>query len=243
MRLTHRSSLSQHTGLRAQNCKGHVGAAKRVHAQQRRQVTARADATSSAAASVEFKGLASDEQEALKQYLSSQPKDKAGTLEVIRQGLATKSVPPPVMEGAVLNLEQLSAADNTERSVDGAWLLVFGTATKIQQLRYIPIREFFVINTKAGKVSLDSNLGPLSFSVRGMSTSYDPTTGALGFQWKEVVIGLHSNGQLGNKELWRIQYNSSKPKTYTFFYADEQVAAARSSAGGVAALMKAKTKK
>jgi hypothetical protein len=119
------------------------------------------------------------------------------------------------------------------KDVSGTWRLVFSTATSTRALQYIPVREDFIIDLVKRSCSLDSVLGPLSFSIRGDVAGFDPATGELAFQFMAVDIGL-----LG-RQLWRIT-PKTKPKTYTFYYIDPAngIAAARSSAGGLALLRK-----
>ena len=46
---------------------------------------------------------------------------------------------------------------------------MFGTGTKIRAFQYIPITEDFVIRT-AGRLSLESTVGPFQFHVKGAVT-------------------------------------------------------------------------
>lgn len=79
-------------------------------------------------------------------------------------------------------------------------------------------------------VTLKSEVGPFSFLIAGESTGFED--GVLAFQFRTVDVSLGSN------RIWGKDNTNSKPKTYTFFYADEQIAAARSSAGGLSLLLR-----
>lgn len=92
-------------------------------------------------------------------------------------------------------------------------------------------QEDFVIQFAAQQCSLESVVGPFSFNIRGGINGWEPETGKMLFQFTAVDILL-----LG-KAIWTVQPNT-KPKTYTFYFQQGNIAAARSSAGGLALLRK-----
>ncbi|GLI66571.1 hypothetical protein VaNZ11_010465 [Volvox africanus] len=154
-------------------------------------------------------------------------------IEVLKRAAATKSVQPEIVEGALLTMEQL-AAQNTSRStpsIAGRWRLVFGTATKFRPFQYIPVKEDFVLDESTKTLALESSIGPFEFFIRGVMSSWRPEVGELDFQFNKVDIYF-----AGNK-IWEVN-PKTKPKTYTFFHAGPDLACARSSAGGVALLVR-----
>ncbi|KAF6239166.1 hypothetical protein COO60DRAFT_1613218 [Scenedesmus sp. NREL 46B-D3] len=144
---------------------------------------------------------------------------KAGTadglqpcLALLKKAATDKSVQPQLVEGALAYLEQ--SHPKPAADIDGSWRL-----------------EDFVIQLGSKQCALESVVGPFSFNIRGQITGWDGTTGAMDFQFTAVDILL-----LG-KQIWQVT-PKTKPKTYTFYFEDQGIAAARSSAGGLALLRK-----
>ncbi|KAF6256094.1 hypothetical protein COO60DRAFT_1531291 [Scenedesmus sp. NREL 46B-D3] len=161
---------------------------------------------------------------------------KAGTadglqpcLALLKKAATDKSVQPQLVEGALAYLEQ--SHPKPAADIDGSWRLVFSTATSSRFMQYIPVQEDFVIQLGAKQCALESVVGPFSFNIRGQITGWDGTTGAMDFQFTAVDVLL-----LG-KQIWQVT-PKTKPKTYTFYFEDQGIAAARSSAGGLALLRK-----
>ncbi|EFJ48173.1 hypothetical protein VOLCADRAFT_104865 [Volvox carteri f. nagariensis] len=178
--------------------------------------------------------LSDIEKQALGTYRSNVSEvSKSNALQLLKRAAATKSIPAETVEGALLALEQIVAQEKSSPtpSIAGKWRLVFGTATKFRPFQYIPVKEDFVLDETAKTLALESSLGPFDFFIRGKMNSWRPETGELDFQFNKVDI-LFS----GNK-VWEVT-PKTKPKTYTFFYVASDLACARSSAGGVALLVK-----
>ncbi|KAF8071215.1 hypothetical protein HT031_001298 [Scenedesmus sp. PABB004] len=167
------------------------------------------------------------EAEAVAAYRAANGEGLAPCLSLLKRAATDKSVAPQLVEGALAELERSHASPAS--SVDGRWRLVFSTATSNRALQYIPVVEDLVIDLAAQTCALESVVGPFSFNIRGGVTGF--AGGALDFQFTAVDILL-----LGRK-IWTVT-PKTKPKTYTFFYEGEGIAAARSSAGGLALLRK-----
>ncbi|WIA12113.1 hypothetical protein OEZ85_012187 [Tetradesmus obliquus] len=150
-------------------------------------------------------------------------------LALLKRAAADKSVQPQLVEGALAYLEQ--SHPKPAADIDGTWRLVFSTATSNRFLQYIPVREDFVIQLGPKQCALESVVGPFAFNIRGQITDFNSATGAMDFQFTAVDILL-----LG-KQIWQVT-PKTKPKTYTFYYEGQGIAAARSSAGGLALLRK-----
>lgn len=105
---------------------------------------------------------------------------------------------------------------------------MFSTATGVRAFQYIPVDEDFVIELAARCVALRSTVGPFSFDIKGAVSRWDAT--ALDFAFNEVDVKL-----FGGKVFTKV-IASPKPKTYTWYFADAKLAAARSSAGGLSLL-------
>ena len=73
-------------------------------------------------------------------------------------------------------------------SPEGTWRLVFGTATKVRALQYIPVREDFVIDLENKRLALESAIGPFQFHVKGAVSNWESSTGELLFQFNQVDI-------------------------------------------------------
>jgi hypothetical protein len=221
------------------------------------EVVAAASTTTTAAAPPKT------EEAAVAAFTASGPATKERCLSVLREAARTRSNPPEQVEGALSLLEKLStAADGAasppaEASVLGTtWWLVFSTATSLRQFQYIPVRELFRVGRE--RVALDSRVGPVRFVISGptaagaaasssSSSPYDPSTGALSFTFTQVAA--YWSPFSGDAEIpkdqapfWSTQVKAPKPKSYTFYFADDgsnavgSVAAARSSGGGLALL-------
>ncbi|GFR42976.1 hypothetical protein Agub_g3975 [Astrephomene gubernaculifera] len=185
-------------------------------------------------AAVSPAALTDIEKQALATYKSSSSSpSKADALQLLKRAAATKSVPAETVEGALLALEQFAAQEKTGStpSIAGSWRLLFGTATKFRPFQYIPVKEDFVLDEADKTVVLESTLGPFEFFIRGVMASWRPESGELQFQFTKVDIHF-----AGNK-VWEVS-PKSKPKTYTFFHVSPDMACARSSAGGVALMVK-----
>ncbi|KXZ51354.1 hypothetical protein GPECTOR_13g842 [Gonium pectorale] len=94
-----------------------------------------------------------------------------------------------------------------------------------------PTQEDFVLDEANKTVALESSIGPFEFFIRGTMSAWRPESGELDFQFTKVDIVFN-----GNKVYEVIP--KTKPKTYTFFHVGPDTACARSSAGGVALLVK-----
>eukprot|EP00882_Tetradesmus_deserticola_P023403 GHRQ01025466.1.p1 GENE.GHRQ01025466.1~~GHRQ01025466.1.p1 ORF type:complete len:208 (+),score=91.69 GHRQ01025466.1:209-832(+) len=169
------------------------------------------------------------EAEAVAAYQASTAGGLQPCLALLKKAATEKSVQPQLVEGALAYLEQ--SHPKPAADIDGTWRLVFSTATSRRFLQYIPVQEDFVIQLGAKQCALESVVGPFSFNIRGQITGWDGATGAMDFQFTAVDILL-----LG-KQIWRVT-PKTKPKTYTFYFEDQGIAAARSSAGGLALLRK-----
>eukprot|EP00775_Hariotina_reticulata_P001960 gene1960-2287_t len=167
------------------------------------------------------------EPEAITAYKAATGEGLDQCLAVLKKAAAEKSVPPQLVEGALAYLEQKSGKPS--KDISGTWRLVFGTATSFRPFQYIPVQEDFVISLSNKQCSLESVVGPFNFNIRGQIAGWDSTTGAMEFQFTAVDILL-----LG-KQLYQVT-PKTKPKTYTFFYQEQDIAAARSSTGGLALL-------
>lgn len=77
--------------------------------------------------------------------------------------------------------------------INGTWRLVFSTATSNRLLQYIPVQEDFVIQLDKQYCALDSEVGPLRFIISGNITGWEPTTGAMDFQFTAVDIQVFGN--------------------------------------------------
>lgn len=169
------------------------------------------------------------EAEAVAKYLSSSGEGLEACLGLLKQAAADKSVKPELVEGALVHLEQNHP--KPAANIDGSWRLVFSTATSSRLMQYIPVQEDFVIQMGPQLCALESVVGPFKFNIRGNITGWNAATGAMDFQFTAVDILLF------DKQIWQVT-PKTKPKTYTFYYEGEGIAAARSSAGGLALLRK-----
>lgn len=175
-------------------------------------------------------------------------------------------------------------------SIDGSWHLCFSTATKNRSFQHIPVREDFVVALAAGRVALESVVGPFQFHIKGEVASWQESSRQMDFQFKQVDILLLGNkvrggdGELARvlaaaaavwalagplqvarsvapcrcccpklvlwlsdlassrmacvaPQIWTVN-PSTKPKTYTWYYVSDTLAAARTSAGGLSLLVK-----
>ncbi|KAG2453345.1 hypothetical protein HYH02_001569 [Chlamydomonas schloesseri] len=173
------------------------------------------------------------ERKALSVFEATGKTSKEETLRLlVRAGLG-RLVDQETVEGAILHMERLAGQDKSgpTPSIAGRWRLVFGTATKFRPFQYIPVKEDFVLDAGAKTVALESSIGPFEFFIRGVMNAWKPESGELDFQFNKVDINL-----FGEKK-WEVT-PKTKPKTYTFFYVADDLALARSSAGGVALLIK-----
>lgn len=170
-------------------------------------------------------GLPSTETAALAAYQAQGSRNIQDCLNTLRKAATTKTVPPEVLEGALVYLEQ-QGQKGPGSSVEGTWRLVFGTTTKVRLFQYIPVVEDFVIDLPQGVLALESVVGPFSFVIGGVVRSWESSGRKLTFQFKQVDIKL-----LG-KKIWQV-LPTTQPKVYTFFYIDDEISAARSSSGGV----------
>jgi len=109
------------------------------------------------------------------------------------------------------------------------WLLILHV-TSLVTSQYIPVREEFAISFSTKKVTLKSDVGFFSFLISG-DVIDDFKDAKLNFQFNTV------DAYLFGRRFWGKESNS-KPKTYTFFHVDSQIAAARSSAGGFSLLLR-----
>lgn len=60
-------------------------------------------------------------------------------------------------------------------------------------MQYIPVQEDFVIQMDKQYCALESVVGPFEFVISGKINSWDPSTGAMDFQFTAVDIKLFGN--------------------------------------------------
>ncbi|GBF89511.1 hypothetical protein Rsub_02083 [Raphidocelis subcapitata] len=171
---------------------------------------------------------------ALAAFKAAHPANLEECLSLLKTAATTKAVDPEIVEGALVWLEQNTAAGPAGggvQSVDGSWRLVFSTSTGLRFFQYIPVKEDLVIDTASKAISLESELGPFRFVIGGAISGWRPESGELDFQFSAVDILL-----FGNK-IWTVN-PATKPKTYSFYFVGGRISAARSSAGGLSLLLK-----
>lgn len=174
------------------------------------------------------------EKAAIRRYRGDARNDsKEEALAVLRRAAKTKEVPAEALEGALLLVEEWAHKEDQAPvpSISGRWRLIFGTATKFRPFQYIPVKEDFVLDENTKALALESSIGPFDFYIRGVMNAWKPEEAALDFQFNKVDI--HFNGS----KVYEVT-PKTKPKTYTFYYVGSDIACARSSAGGVALLVK-----
>lgn len=175
-------------------------------------------------------GLTEVESAALAAYKGAHKAELSHCLDLLRTAAKQKSVAPEIVEGALIFLEQ-ATPQKGPRSIDGTWRLVFGTATKLRFFQYIPVDEDFKVDLAGGTLALVSVIGPFGFNIKGKVFGWEAQSGVLDFQFNEVDVSFNGS------KIWTTQ-PKTKRKTYTFYHVEGDVAAARSSAGGVALLRK-----
>lgn len=224
-------------------------------------VAATASTTTTTTAAPSAVQRPASEPQALAAFTSAGPSTVDRCLEVIKQAARTREVAPETLEGALSLLEQLQQKQDGAAAtppppassvVGSTWWLIFSTATSQRAFQYIPVRELFRVGKD--RVALDSRIGPFRFVISGprpAGQGYDAATGALPFSFN--VIEAFWSPWNGDEEippvakpLWRKDIASPKAKSYTFYFAEGMsggagvggVAAARSSAGGLALLVR-----
>jgi len=156
---------------------------------------------------------------------------RSPVLNLLVEAASQRKVPAVDVEAALLQLEQdVATSSSGAQSVPGRWRLLFSTASKIRAFQYIPVKEDLVIDVGSNNVALESVLGPFQFFIRGTIFSWAADTGVLSFQFNKGVA-IHFLG----KQVTEIASKGSR-KEYTFYFANDRIAAARSSAGGVSLL-------
>ena len=111
-------------------------------------------------------------------------------------------------------------------SLSGSWRLVFAIPSPIPSWAYVPVIEDFAICTRLETISLKSYVGPFTFNFSG-TCSFGRNEMVFGFDTFSVAAFGFSKGFT----------LAPKPKTYSFFLLDENLAAVNSSATGGSTLM------
>jgi hypothetical protein len=158
------------------------------------------------------------------------------SLEALRGAARNRDLDPERVEEIILKLEGLAksgpATSFSQDLIEGQWRLVFSTATKLRAFQYIPVKEDFCVDLALQRCALESELGPLKFSIQGSIVGWEPMTMSLDFKFTKVAIYAFGN------QITEITFKVPKPKTYTFFYVSSDLSLARSSGGGVSLLLK-----
>lgn len=151
-------------------------------------------------------------------------------VRLLEGAVESKKVEPNLVTGALLFLEkscQAEACPQRLEDVHGKWKLVFSTATNIKAFQYIPVPEYLTHHVGTGGVSLTSQLGPLGFDIIGCVGSWQKN--AMEFSWDRMEVFF-----LGSK-VWSTKLSTSR-KTYKYFFKNNKILCARSSAGGITLL-------
>jgi hypothetical protein len=71
-------------------------------------------------------------------------------------------------------------------------------------MQYIPVQEDFVIQMEKQYCALESVVGPFQFVISGNINSWEPSSGAMDFQFTAVDIKLFGNkvGAVSNGRFW-----------------------------------------
>jgi hypothetical protein len=97
---------------------------------------------------------------------------------------------------------------------------------------YIPVIEDAIIDVTAGTIALKSYVGPLSFTFSGtaaFTSSPDKNVYDMNFAFNASEVAIFGKSWKGQRE--------PKAKTYSFFLAEDELAAVNSSATGGKTLM------
>lgn len=151
-------------------------------------------------------------------------------IQLLEEAVESKKIAPGLVTGAMLFLESSSetgACPQGLEDVHGKWRLVFSTASSIEAFQYIPVVEYLTHNAETGGVSLTSQLGPLGFDISGCVASWE--SNAMKFAWESMDVSL-----FGSK-IWQTTMPGST-KSYQYFFKNNKILCARSSAGGVTLL-------
>jgi len=116
--------------------------------------------------------------------------------------------------------------------LNGTWRLVFAVPAPIPAWSYIPVIENVIIDVAEGTIKLQSYLGPATFTFTGAATfTSSPANNVYDmiFSFNACEIAVFGKS-------WKSQ-REPKQKTYSFFLAEQQLAAVNSRATGGKTLM------
>jgi len=137
----------------------------------------------------------------------------------------SKSVPFEEMECLMSRILEKASKKQTLAAVEGRWELIFSTSFGSG---YLPVAEIFTTLPSEGIARIDTTWGPLPLgSILGAS-DWDEKTSTVTFTFNEIKLGPISIPK------------QQDPKTYNFFWMNDELALAKSSAGGITLLKKVK---
>ncbi|CAM9479218.1 unnamed protein product [Discosporangium mesarthrocarpum] len=149
--------------------------------------------------------------------------DRTGNLETLLQAVSTREVNSKEVMQALETLSSTSTTAIQDYEIEGSWELVFSTQLASG---YMPVREVIGFFPSRSEVTLDTNAGPIPLGgMRGACIWKGGSENVLDFSLSTLLFGPV-----------KVERGHQEVKSYSFFLAQDQILAARSSAGGIALL-------
>ena len=162
--------------------------------------------------------------------------DLSAKFTLLRQAVNTRTVDPSLVIDALERLEesnlQSSLVSNFPSCLNGSWRLVFAIPAPIKAWSYIPVMELAIIESP-DTIGLVSLVGPLKFTFSGkcrFHTSEKTFDMIFAFDRSKIEA-------FGRLLVDKQRGGERKEKTYSFFYVQDDLAAANSSGTGGKVLM------
>ncbi|KAL4526922.1 hypothetical protein Ndes2526A_g01343 [Nannochloris sp. 'desiccata'] len=162
--------------------------------------------------------------------------DLTATKQKLKEACRTKKTPP---DQVLQYLREVESASKTSSQVqnfpgilNGTWRLVFAVPAPMPVWAYIPVIEDAIIDVTKQTIELRSFLGPATFTFSGTASfisSPENNVYDMNFSFNASEIAIFGKSWKGQRE--------PKQKTYSFFLAEDELAAVNSRATGGKTLM------